>query len=392
MMEIYDGIDEGLSNLRQELVVRANQDAQYVTDMAKHDPLNMILEEISYDKAKDIVDEFITTKVYFATELEDEEVRMLVSAFYCESNQRYYLLKIFTSTVESEDLIKNMLYLLLALWLSLAIAFIFGSKRIIRNSTKSFYHLLEMLKTFELNQLQTIDLPATSVKEFSELNKSVKKLLDNNIRVYNEQKNFIENASHEMQTPLAIVIGKLELLMDEPLSREQMEEISHVLNILNRMKRLNKQLLLLSKIRNNQFPEGSEIHFTDVFDNVIDEFQELIEHKGLTLNIRKEGDPVSIMNEDLAYIMITNLVKNAIAHNIRNGNIDICIKDDQMVISNTGKKIDSNVDIFERYNTGDHLPGSSGIGLSIVKSIADLYHFEISHKYNNQHITTLTIK
>ncbi len=124
MREIYDGIDEGLNNLKQEFVYKANQSPDFVTDMEKHNPLNIIIEKIPYEEAKDFKEIYSPSKVYFVTEEEEEEVRMLTTAFYCEQDGQYYKLKIFTSTVETDDLIKNMLYLLISLWLCLSLVLV----------------------------------------------------------------------------------------------------------------------------------------------------------------------------------------------------------------------------------------------------------------------------
>ncbi len=109
MNEIRDGIDEGLNNLKQEFIFKANRSPDFVTDMQKHNPLNIIVERITYEEAKDFKEVYTESKVYFVTEEEEEEVRMLTTMFFCEQDNEYYKLKFFTSTVERDDLIKNIL-------------------------------------------------------------------------------------------------------------------------------------------------------------------------------------------------------------------------------------------------------------------------------------------
>ncbi|MDR2472498.1 MAG: hypothetical protein LBD53_02885, partial [Tannerella sp.] len=116
MKEIHDGNDEGLSNLKQEFIAKSNRLPGFVEDMERDAPLNLIISEITLEEAENIIEDFSTTQVYFSTELEDEEVRMLTSAFYCTQNGKYYRIQFFTSTVETNDLIKNIFYLLLGLW------------------------------------------------------------------------------------------------------------------------------------------------------------------------------------------------------------------------------------------------------------------------------------
>lgn len=393
MKEIHDGIDEGLNNLRQEFIYKANHSEGFVSDMEKHNPLNIIVEKISYDEAKDFKEIYTDSRVYFITEEEEEEVRMLTTAFFCEKDGQYYRLKFFTSTVESDDLIKNMLILLLALWLSLGLAIAIVIKVVIHRSNKPFYKLLDNLKGFRLDNTRMIELPSTDIYEYSELNESVKGLLEENIRAFTEQKNFIENASHEIQTPLTIVISKMELLMsDGRLGQEQLEEMNVILNSLNRMRRLNSSLLLLSKIRNKQFKENEQVDMANVFEEVLGDFKDLIEHKEIEVQEEKNSNPIIHINKDLAYILANNLVKNAVFHNIKGGKIFLTFNAGSIIISNTGAAIGDDMDIFERYVSGNNDSKSSGLGLSIVKSIATIYNIPIHYRYkDNKHMITLTL-
>jgi signal transduction histidine kinase len=386
MNEIYDGIDEGLNNLKQEFIYKANNSPDFITDMEKHNPLNIIVDKISYEEAKDFKEIYSASKVYFVTEEEDEEERILTTAFFCEQNRQYYKLKIFTSTVETDDLIKNMLYLLIALWVCLALVIIIGIKKVIHRSNKPFNKLLDDLRNFRLGKTKMMEFSPTNIQEYIELNHSVKILLEDNINTYNEQKHFIENASHELQTPLSITINKLELMANSnKLGKEQLKEIISALASLNRMKRLNSSLLLLSKIKNKQFSENEKIDVIAVFNEILSEFEDLINHKGLLLTLnRKQETMIASIDKDLAYILVNNLIKNAVFHNIKNGSIDITFESDTVSVSNDGLPIDS--DIFQRYVSSPSGAKSSGLGLSIVKSITDIYGFSISYRYDSKHI------
>ncbi|MFV0535756.1 MAG: sensor histidine kinase [Dysgonomonas sp.] len=389
MREIYDGIDEGLNNLKQEFVYKANRSPDFVADMERHNPLNIIIEKISYIEAKDFKETYSPSKVYFVTEEEEEEVRMLTTAFYCEQDKEYYKLKIFTSTVESDDLIKNMLYLLISLWLCLSLVLVVVIKKVINRGNRPFYKLLNDLKDFKLGETKMINFPTNNIKEYTELNTSVKSLLEDNISTYNEQKKFIENVSHELQTPLAIAIGKLELISNNSkLDKEPLIEIASALASLNRMKRLNNSLLLLSKIKNKQFSEKENVNLVSVIDEVLSDFSEIINHKKITVKVIKRQDAlIVLMNKDLAYILINNLVKNAVFHNSKEGNIEVVIESHSIIIANDGLPVDN--DIFERYVSSSPNSKSSGLGLSIVKSIIEIHKFSISYKYKDKHIFTV---
>lgn len=391
MKEIHDGIDEGLNNLRQEFILKANKSADFISNMEKYDAINMSIERVTYEEAINTNETYSTTKIYFPTEEEEEEVRMLTTAFYCESDNNYYIIRFFTSNVESDDLIEGMLMLLIILWVTLALTLIIASKVIIKKGNKPFYQLLKNLEGFHLDKTQSIDFPQTTVSEYVYLNNTIKTLLDENIRVFNEQKKFIENSSHELQTPLAIATGKLELILNRKgLDREQMEEINSILVSLNRMKRLNNNMLLLSKIRNKQYIDSGEININDIVSETLEDFDDVICHKELSVQTRIEGEFVVKMNVDLAHILITNLIKNAIVHNNKGGEINIGILPDSLTISNDGEPfVSEDVDIFRRYYFHSSNAASSGLGLSIVKSIADLYNLAIEYNYSKQHIITL---
>lgn len=384
--EIYDDIDEGLDNLRQEFIVKANRSADFTEDMMKHNPLNIIVTKISYEDAQDIKDSFTTTKVYFETESEEEEVRMLTTAFYSEPNNQYYKLQLFTSNVETDDLSQNMLFLLIVLWICLIATMFVLSRIILNKSNKPFFQLIDHLKAFRLENRVLIEFPSTKIDEFEELNNSVKKLLENNIKTYSEQKDFIAHASHELQTPLAIAINKLELLISQDgLKEDQINEISSTLLTLNRMKRMNSNLLLLSKIQNRQFKDTKDLSLNSVIKDILTSLEDYIEHKDISCNIEEKGILYVDMNEDLAYIMFTNLLKNAISYNIPKGEIDITISTSEISIVNDGKKPDTSKDIFNRYVSGSANQNSLGLGLAIVKSITDYYASDIQYEYNGKH-------
>ncbi|GHU96111.1 two-component sensor histidine kinase [Bacteroidia bacterium] len=382
MKEIHDGNDEGLTNLKQEFIAKANAVGGFVENMERETPLNLTVKEISREEAEKMVENFSTTTVYFATELEKEEVRMLTTAFRCTQNGKFYQLQFFTSTVESDDLIKNMLYLLLGLWVTLSLTIIIISKIIIFRANKPFYELLDKLKNFRLDTNKIFDFPQTEIKEYAQLNRSVEELLKKNIDIFTEQKQFIENTSHELQTPLAIVIAKLEMLLEKYQNNEYLSaEIAAALNTLNRMKRLNSNLLLLSKIKNNLFTDIAEVDLQRVLEGVVADFEEIIACKNITVVSTYSISATVRMNRDLAHILLTNLVKNAVAHNRTGGQIIISGKANSITIANSGTTAATN--IFSRYQRDANDENSSGLGLSIVKSIADLYPVDINYHFEN---------
>jgi signal transduction histidine kinase len=380
MKEIHDGNDEGLTNLKQEFIAKANRLPDFAENMEHQSPLNLIVKEISREEAETATEIFQTTRVYFSTELEHEEVRMLTSAFFCTLNGKYYQIQFFTSTVESNDLIKNMLWLMLGLWAALVLTVTVVGRIIIARTNKPFYRLLNELKQFRLGSGAMVNFPQTEIEEYGQLNEAIKDLLAKNMEAFTEQKQFIENSSHELQTPLAIVIAKLEMMLEKyQKQQEYATEIAALLNMLNRMKRLNGSLLLLSKIRNSQFPETSAVNLREIAESVLADFEDLAAYKQLAVEMRGDASPFVQMNSDLAHILLANLIKNAIAHNEAGGKIIVACEENAITVSNSGKQAATNV--FSRYQSVGKGENSCGLGLSIVKSIAGLYKLELTYRF-----------
>ena len=178
----------------------------------------------------------------------------------------------------------------------------------------------------------------------------------------------------------------------ESLDQKQLEEINTILTSLNRMKRLNNNLLLLSKIRNNQFIDNKEININETIKEVLDNFEGLIDHKNITLSLEEKDKFTIRINPDLAHIMITNLIKNAIVHNVEGGELKIKLSPDSIIISNDGLKPEHADDIFSRYYSHSDNKQSLGLGLSLVKSVIDLYNLDIEYKYDNRHTITIRQK
>jgi signal transduction histidine kinase len=234
-----------------------------------------------------------------------------------------------------------------------------------------------------------IAFPETQIKEYRQLNEAIAELLSRNIEIFTDQKQFIENTSHELQTPLAAVIARMESMLEKhQASREDAQDIAGALSVLNRMKRLNSNLLLLSKIKNKQFAHSSAINLRSLLTSVMHELDELAACKQISVETQGQASPVVLMNEDLAHILLANLAKNAIAHNEPGGQILLRYEPASITIANSGRK--AAADPFSRYRSESK---SSGLGLSIAKSIVDLYGISLEYCYKEgMHHFILRIK
>ncbi len=231
----------------------------------------------------------------------------------------------------------------------------------------------------------------TKITEFKQLNDAVYTINRLNYKAYLQQKQFTENVAHELQTPLAIAINKLDqFTQNKLLTEKQLSEIDQIYRSLNHSVKLNKSLLLLSRIENNQFPERSNVNINSLILKTADDLAEIYEYKNIELIIDNKEDCFIFMNETLSEILISNLLKNAFIHTESSGRIIIQITKNKLFVKNSGEKYLDGGKIFEHfYKSPDKKENSTGLGLSIVKSICSLYRFDISYQFMQEHIFTI---
>ncbi len=381
MDEVYDSIDDGLENYKILIIQKANGDSTLLRKTF-FDESNYAIRPIGKEAALRATEEFKDTAMYMKYEEDYEIVRMLTT-YFSTQNEDYYELKIIASMVEGDDLVADLLHSLLWLYVAvIASAFIINNW-VLRKIWKPFYELQHELRRFKLGVDKSFKPPQTKVTEFQDMNETVAELLRANIATFQNQKQFIENASHELQTPLAIAINKLELLLEQPQDNEmQTQLLANAIQYLERMTRLNKSLLLLSKIENKQFGKQEMVDFNARLQEQVDDFIELLNYKGIGVEIIEKAHLKWLFNADLADILITNLLKNAIVHNRDNGNIRINVMDDGFEIANTGRRqaLDTSKIFARFYKTADS-QSSTGLGLAIVSAIAQFHHAKVAYRY-----------
>ncbi|MCI0751085.1 MAG: HAMP domain-containing histidine kinase, partial [Flammeovirgaceae bacterium] len=257
---------------------------------------------------------------------------------------------------------------------------------------KPFYNTLNQLKAYELDKSELIQPEKTNIIEFDDLNKTVSHLTDRNRKVYLEQKEFIENASHELQTPLSIFQSKLDNLMQLPgLTEAGAATILDLEETAQRMARLNKNLLLLSKIDNDQFNEVEEIDLSVLAKKLLSNLQPMADVDNIS--IQTSINPLSIKaNSTLLEVLLTNLFHNAIRHTNPKGEVNVQITGRVLTVSNTGSPLKMSPDkMFERFSKEGNGENSSGLGLAIVKKVCDTCRYEIVYNFQNEvHIFSVT--
>jgi signal transduction histidine kinase len=386
--EIYDSIDDGLDNQKGLIIGKSLADSSIFTKI-NFEEGDYALREVPESIARNHFDKYTDTMMYMQNEKSEEPVRMLTTIF--TQNDRYYQLQIITSMVEEDDLTRQLLYSLFWLYGGLVISIVLLNNFMLRRIWKPFHRLLSQLKKYRLDKPEKIPRVSSKIEEFTLLNNTIQKLIDRNSEIFNSQKRFIEDASHELQTPLAIGISKLETLAETTgLSDEQIAILSSVLNNLERLTRINKSLLLISKIENKQFPETSQVNFNELAKKTLEDFSDLSVFYSLETSIVENNSCIQLMNESLALILLSNLVKNAIVHNKPGGFVQLFINKDSIEVKNSGsdKPLDEK-NIFKRFHTDTRSSSSTGIGLALVKTIAQLYHFKVTYHFSGHHHLTV---
>jgi signal transduction histidine kinase len=278
------------------------------------------------------------------------------------------------------SIIKTMLIMLVFVFVSLIIFNFLISKKI----WKPFYNTIGQLKRYDIKSKKTMTLPQTDINEFNTLNNALTKMSAEIQNDYLNLKEFTENASHEIQTPLAIINSKIEMLIQsESLTVEHADALQTINNAVARLSKLNSGLLLISKIENNQYVDTTEISFNDLICKTIDIYEEFLKYKNINVHIEQNADLLCVINASLAEILLNNLVNNAIKHNVENGYINFTLNSNSLIIENSGNILSDNIkpsELFNRFRKSGNVENSVGLGLAIVKKICDTYYFTISYE------------
>ncbi|HEY4965490.1 MAG TPA: HAMP domain-containing sensor histidine kinase, partial [Puia sp.] len=291
-----------------------------------------------------------------------------------------------TSLTDKYALVKRIILVTAFLLILLLLGLLILNRVLTKRIWRPFYNTLAGLKNYRVDRQANLNLEKSPVSEFNDLNQAIETLTESNHQAYRSQKEFIENASHELQTPLAVFQSKLELLMQtKPLNEEQASLIEDLAGASKRMSRLNKDLILLTKIDNDQFLEKESISVKDILEKLIRQFEFQIQNQSIRLSFSEVQDIRVEANRTLIEIMLSNLLSNAIRHNLPEGFIQISLYEKELTIQNSGKS--SSLDtqkLFRRFQKDSQNVESIGLGLEIVNKICTLYQYTLQYQFSNQ--------
>lgn len=321
--------------------------------------------------------------------MDGEQVECRALKSFYKSKGTSYLITIIKPKLEEDDLIESLLQTLLITIGFLVFSFLIVNWILSKTLWRPFNDTMKQLEGYDVNSDGVLKFKPTSTTEFKKLNKTVQKMTEKVKRDFLSQKEFTENASHESQTPLAVIKARLDLLLQSPNLKEgEMKQLEIIEQAVTKLSSLNKALLLLAKIENNQFKNFGKIDLDEVFSRTLHIYEDNIISKKIQVSKIVKG--TSIINADpvLVDILISNLIQNAVRHNEEGGNIVIELYPHKFVIANTGKAPDIRTEkLFERFRKNGTTKESVGLGLAIVKSILQTYNYKFDYSYvDNRHL------
>lgn len=337
-------------------------------------------ESISFQLAEDAIKERLVT-IKSEDRNEDEPMRELT--FSVNVNGRWYKAVVRTSLQDTDDMIRSIILITLTTILAVMIATFAINRIVLKKLWQPFYNTIGALKNFRIGKGTQLQLEHTDIDEFALLNETLHSATGKAEEDYLILKEFTENASHELQTPLAVIRSKLDLLIqDEQLTKQQSEAVQTAYEHIHKMARLNQSLLLLAKIENNQFAGQQQLDLKTLIEEKCMQFKEQWKHKQLTVTIAF-SEMVVTMNPYLADILLNNLFSNAIRHNTPGGKINIHLGANELQFCNSGvaHPLDASR-LFVRFAQQGTSNEHNGLGLSIIKQICEVSKANVRYAFS----------
>jgi signal transduction histidine kinase len=321
---------------------------------------------------------------------ENEPYRVLLSPISITGKPYTFMARV--NLIESADLITSIAVLFCLILGLLLFGLYFITRRLSVRMWLPFYSTLKQVEQFDLEKSVKPDFVSTDIEEFNRLNQSIYRMLDKNLAVYRDQKEFIENAAHELQTPLAAFQAKLDVLVQQiPFSDKLGEALSNLNEAIAQLKRINKNLLLLSRIDSYQYGASEQVSVSDIVRKQVTFLKDQAEEKNIAVQLDQTIPLVITANPSLLEIAISNLLLNALRYNQIDGKIEIRLHQNTLTISNTSPYNALNpAKLFQRFAPTESKDGY-GLGLSIVKKICDLHGWTVKYEYErDMHVFRLS--
>ncbi|SFW69243.1 Signal transduction histidine kinase [Sinomicrobium oceani] len=311
-----------------------------------------------------------------------KECLIRVNSYYQIAGQNYQISS-YDYVTKADEILSGMLHSIFWKMLLVILSLLLCARILSRYIFTPFRHTMKAIKHFSIKEKTPLRLQHTNTKEFRELNIFLEKMTDKAIEDYTSVKEFSENASHELQTPLAVLRSKMELLTETRIDASQAGLIEEMYKAIDKLSLINRSLLFLTKLENHEFDTSELLDFRISCQEVLHTYEERTALKKLQVTtVFPDQVPLKI-HPVLAEILLSNLFSNAIRHNNENGHIKISLTRDRLIMQNTGTPpAIPTEELFMRFKKGDQCNSGIGLGLSIVKQICQLHHFTVTYTYN----------
>ena len=389
--ELIDEVDDQLE-VYSEHITRQWLSGEALPDSTDGSNNTYYIRQITPEEAAmDKKVEYEYKNIYIAAKLEEEPARVMHSIFE-HNDGTWWKLTVMTPVYERNEVIGTILVATSILLVVMLLVIIGIFAWVFVRHTRPLYKVLHYLDSYVIGNPQALD-NETDVTEFQRLNESVTACIQRIEEVYERERRFIGDASHELQTPIAVCQNRIELMMnDAAMTEQQMMELAKMHRTIGELIRLNKTLLFLSKIENNQYIEQTEVDLNAKVHHQMEMLAEVYASKEITVRLYEKGQWTLCGNEELITSLVSNLLRNAYLHNGTHGTIDIYIKEGALSVANTGEgeALDASR-LFDRFYRGSHgKKHSNGLGLSIVKAICEASRLKVGYTFEQgKHIFTV---
>ncbi len=334
---------------------------------------------------------YLDHEIYIEYKRETEPARSIYYIFQDENGQHYEV-GVSVPTIDKSDMVEALLWLMAILGGGIILAFGIIGLFTVHRTMKPLKRLLSWMENYKPGQRNQVLNNPTKIREFVQLNNTVDTLINRSENFERQQQLFISNASHEMQTPLAICLGRLEALLEEDtLGEHEMEEIAKTLHTLGGLSQLNKSLLMLSRIENGQYSDQQQISFTSLLEQHLSDYKQLFASKNIEVDMNLKASFALQGDEHLAKMLVLNLLKNAFVHTPSGGKINISSTNDVFRITNTAETgpLDAEKIFLPFYHAGEN-KYSTGLGLPLVVAVCRRYSLRINYAYDEgKHVFTV---
>ncbi|WP_338877460.1 HAMP domain-containing sensor histidine kinase (plasmid) [Spirosoma sp. SC4-14] len=376
--DLVHEIDELLANELTQVQEQLGRHPPNAADLPGWDPnVQITLTLVPRHSSPIYIDTVVTT----LSDKEPSLVRMLLATH--SVGNRHYQIALQQSYLEFDEIAQTLSVGVIVCFLVVLALLVLADILVTRRIWQPFYGIIRQLKQYRIDGPDDAAFPTSDVYEFTLLSQSFDEMSRRSRRQYAQQKQFTDNASHEMQTPLSVLSFELDLLLQsERLNEADLDHIQRSQQAVKRLSAMNQSLLLLARIDNQQFIHNESVALVELVDQIITGYSDYATHKGITLKRLFTQQPSRLMNRQLADVLFSNLIKNAIRHGDPNSSILVQIGSNQFMITNQGDPLPFPVEqLFDRFVRNQALPQSTGLGLALVKEIAEQYGMKVHYSY-----------